>query len=152
MEIYEYMSKDKIMLDMISNKKEKAIKELAECLKNSKEISDFNTFLSDVFVRESVQTTGIGNEVAIPHARTDTVNDFIIAFGRSKDGVDFDSPDAKPVKLIFLMGTPNKKNLSQYLKALGHLSRILNKEDFRNKLLSATSADEVINEFRQVVL
>jgi len=150
MKISDYLTEGRIMLDIKSESKEEAIREISQSLKDAPEISNFDKFISDVFLREKLQTTGIGNEVAIPHARTDTTSDFVIAFGRSKKGVGFASVDGKPVKLIFLMGTPDKKKLSAYLKILGHLSRVLNREDFRKELFAAASAKDIIEAFRKI--
>jgi fructose-specific phosphotransferase system IIA component len=149
MKMGDYLKEDKILLSLKARKKEEAIKEIATLLKGAKEITDFETFLKDVFEREDLSTTGIGHEVAIPHARTNAAKDFVIAFGRSGEGVEFNSLDGQPAKLIFLMATPKEKGLSTYLKTLAHLSRLLQKESFRNSLLRATNPIEIIEQFKR---
>ena len=111
------------------------------------EIADFEHFLEDVFERERLETTGIGDEIAIPHARTDVVSRLIIAVGRSTHGVEFESLDGRKVKLIFLMGTP-KGSVSHYLKILAQLTRLLKREPFREKLLEAQDGEMVVKLFR----
>jgi len=150
MRLYEYLKEDNILLDLKGQTKEEIIRELSELLKGEKNMVDFDGFVSAVFAREKMVSTGIGYEIAIPHARTDAVDDVVIAFGRSQKGIDFDSVDGKPVNLIFLIGTPAKKRLSAYLKLLAHLSRILKKDEFRKRLLSVSTAKEIMDEFKKV--
>lgn len=149
MRVGSFLKENQIILDMKSRTKEEAIKELAGVLTNAPEITDFERFLNDVFEREGMATTGIGHEIAIPHTRSDVVKEFVIAFGRSLDGVEFGSLDGRSVKLIFLMGTPKEKGLGDYLKVLAHLTRLLEKENFRQLLLDAKTPTEVINIFQQ---
>jgi fructose-specific phosphotransferase system IIA component len=150
MKIGDYLEQDRISLDLKAHSKEEAVKEIAALLKSAEEIVDFDTFVKDVFDREKLGTTGIGNEIAIPHARTDAVKEFVIAFGRSSEGVEFNSLDGKPAKLIFLIGTQKEKNLNNYLKTLAHLTRLLKRESFRSLLLKASSPKEIIDEFKKV--
>lgn len=149
MEIANYFNKDNILLNLKAKEKEDAIREVALLLVGSKKIIDFDQFLQDVFYREKLKTTGIGDQIAIPHARSNAVKDFVIAFGRVPQGLDFNSLDNKPVKLIFLMGTPAKKELNSYLQILAYLTRILNKENFRKGLLSAESTGAITEVFKK---
>ncbi|MBW2045679.1 MAG: PTS sugar transporter subunit IIA [Deltaproteobacteria bacterium] len=150
MKIKDYLKEERISLNIKARTKEESIKELSILLKDTPEISDFDLFLNDVFERESLKTTGIGGEVAIPHARTDAVKSFVIAFGRSTEGVEFDSLDGEPAKLIFLMGTPKGRNLNGYLEILARLTRLLQRESFRKALLQASSPKEIIGEFNKI--
>ena len=149
MKIADFLKEERVLLDLKSDNKDDAIKEIAGILKGSKEVDDFDRFLKDVFERESLSTTGIGNCIAIPHARTDAVNNFVIAFGRSSSGIEFNSLDKKPVKFIFLMGTPKERGVNDYLRTLAHLTRLLGKEDFREALSKASSPTDVVEEFKK---
>lgn len=144
--ISDYLKEERIILDLEATNKEEAIKRLAEVFRGAKEMVDFEKFLSDVFERESLGTTGIGLGLALPHARTQAVNSFVMAIGRVKEEIDFGSLDGEPVRLIFLMGTP-KEEVQGYLKTLAHLTRLLKKESLRTKLLEARSSQEVIEVF-----
>ena len=146
-DVRDYIQKEFVNLNLISGRKEDAIRELAQLVENAQEITDFEHFLEDVFERERLETTGIGDEIAIPHARTDVVSRLIIAVGRSTHGVEFESLDGRKVKLIFLMGTP-KGSVSHYLKILAQLTRLLKKEPFREKLLEAQDGEMVVKLFR----
>jgi len=148
MKIADYLRENQILLHLKARVKEQSVKELSALLRDADEVADFDTFLEDVYEREKIGTTGIGNGVAIPHARSDGVTDFVVALGRSHEGVEFGSLDRQPVKLIFLMGTPKKKGITQYLKILARLTRLLQKEAFRESLLEASSAEAIINIFK----
>jgi len=147
--VSNYLKENQIAFNLKATNKDEAIKELADLLKNSKEITDFDAFLQDVFNREALSTTGIGNEIGIPHARTSSVTDFVIAFGRSNEGIEFASLDKKPVKLVFLMGTPKEKNLQQYLQFLSKLTRVLKNESFRDTLMKAQNSKEILSAFEK---
>lgn len=148
--ITNFLREERIALDLSAYDKEDAIRKVAALLGNATEISDFDLFLKDVFERELLSTTGIGNGIAIPHARTRAVKEFVIAVGRSSDGVDFGALDNRPANLIFLMGTPKDKGLNSYLRILAHLTRLLQKEDFKKGLLYASSPKEIVEQFREV--
>ncbi|MFH1645010.1 MAG: PTS sugar transporter subunit IIA [Candidatus Omnitrophota bacterium] len=149
MKVTDYLVKERVALNLSASNKKEAINQLGLLLRDSDAVTEYDQFIADVFKREALTSTGVGHFVAIPHARTNAVNDFIIAFGRISEGIEFDAIDKKPVKLVFLMGTPEKKGLSGYMKILASLSRRLEKEDFREALLKASSAEEVINEFKK---
>jgi fructose-specific phosphotransferase system IIA component len=149
MKLESYLRQDKVLLDLKAENKEDVIKEIALTLKGSRGVLDFDQFLQDVLDREKLKTTGIGDQIAIPHARSESVDRFLIAFGRARQGIDFDSLDNKPTKLIFLMGTPKNKEVGSYLKMLAYLTRLLDKESFRNVLLEVEKPKNVIEEFRR---
>lgn len=148
MNISKHLKKEQICLNLKATDKKAVIRELANFLRGAKEITDFNSFLKDVFKREKMETTGIGNEIAIPHARTDATSEFVIAFGRSVKGVKFQSLDGQPVKLIFLMATP-KQDIRRYLQILARLTRLLKKADFRKSLMEVSNAKEVKEVFKK---
>jgi len=150
MKVSPFLKEERIILELKAKTKEEAIKEIAYLLKNAPEITNFDGFLNDIFEREKIGSTGIGKEIAIPHARTDNVKEFVIAIGRCKEGIEFQAIDKKPVKLIFLMGTPKEEGLDEYLKILAHLTRLIDKDSFRSSLFSAKTAKEIIDIFRSV--
>jgi fructose-specific phosphotransferase system IIA component len=142
----EFLTVSQICLELQARDKEGVINELAEFIKEAKGMKSFKSFIKDVFKREEVATTGIGGEVAIPHARTDAVESFVIGFGRSSEGVDFKALDSKPCKLFFMLGTP-KDQVPQYLQILAHLTRLLKDPAFCNELLAAKTPQSVIHTF-----
>ena len=150
MNIKDYLTEDHVLLNVEAKDKEDAIRAVGGRLEGAPAVTDFAAFLEDVFERERLCTTGIGNEVAIPHARSEHVKDFVIAFGRCEDGVDFASVSGEAVKLIFLMGTPKDSAVGAYLKTLAHLSHLLQQEAFRQRLLEASTPAEVMDAFSRI--
>lgn len=148
MKLYKYLSSRTVYLDLKSREKHGAIAELAGLLKDHPAVEDFEEFLGAIFAREMSSTTGVGDEVAIPHARTDSVREFVAAVGVSKAGVDFGSVDGKPVKLLILMGIPTAR-VTPYLRLLAHLSLLLKQGTFVKCLLEAPDVETVLKSFAQ---
>jgi len=143
MVVSNYLREKFCLVDLQATNKEGAVKELAEVLSDGGKITDQEAFVKDVLEREELGSTGIGNKVGIPHARTKSVKGFVIAFGRSTSGIEFKSLDGEKVNLVFLMGAdPGELNL--YLRILAELSKLLMNPAFRDTLTSANSAAEVI--------
>jgi PTS system fructose-specific IIC component len=141
--VSEYLKASFCVIDLASRDKEDAVKEIAEKISSSGKVLDREKFIRDVIEREGLGSTGIGNNVAIPHARTDSIRGFVIGFGRSKEGIDFQAIDGEKVNLIFLMGAdPSELNL--YLRILAELSKLLMNSAFRQALINASSVSEVM--------
>ena len=146
--IFKYLKQEHCVLDLKATTKEAAIKEIALCLSMSgKEVTDKDTFVKEILKREKLGSTGIGFHLAIPHARTAAVKNFVIGIGRSKQGVDFDAIDDEKVNLIFLLGA-NPKELNQYLRMLAQLARLIMDKSFRKKLMNASTTEEIVRVFR----
>lgn len=143
MELTEFISPQLIKLELQSTRKVDAIKELIDLLDRAGYVTDAEAFLKSVLEREKVGSTGIGKGIAIPHSRTATVREVVVAIGRSPAGIEFDALDNKPVQLIFLIAAPVESG-GLYLKALARLSRLLRYQEFRNELMDAKTVDEVI--------
>lgn len=141
--ISEYLSPDTIILDVKSNEKIEVIRELSQILIDKNIITDTEEFFSAILKRENLESTGIGQGVAIPHARTKAVKSIALVFGRSQAGVDFSSLDGQPSHLIFLIAAPEDKK-TEYIMTLARLSRLLRKDEARKNLLEAKSPEEVI--------
>ena len=135
-------------MELHTGDKQEVIRQLAEKMSMSGAIVDGEKFIKDVLGREVLGSTGIGNGIAIPHARTEAVKGFVIGFGRSREGIDFSALDNEPVKLIFLMGASHKE-LNLYLRMLAELSKLLMNSSFRNELLSAGTAHDVVQIIRK---
>ena len=146
MKLCDYLTAKTICLDLKSRQKNEAVAELVELLGDNPAVRDRQEFLGAVFAREIENTTGIGDGVAIPHARTDSVADFVAAVGCSKAGVEFNSVDGKPAKLVILMGIP-KRMVREYLKLLAHLSLLLKQKDFVRSVLAAPDAAGILAAF-----
>lgn len=141
--ISEFLKPKAIIMDIKSKEKLEAIRELVDYMVAKKFVKNGEKFLQALAKRENLESTGIGNGIAIPHARTDAVNDLLLAFARSPEGVDFSSIDGKPSYLIFLIASPENKK-SEYIMTLAKLSRLLRKKEVRDKLRTAASAKEIL--------
>ena len=128
-----------INLNLQARDKTAVLREVATLLAQSQHIADFEVFFSEILERERVSTTALAYDVAIPHARTEQCNEILLAVGRSVAGVDFGVPDSQPVRLIFLIGTP-KQMVTEYLRVVGNLARLLRQDALRGKLLTAPDA------------
>jgi PTS system fructose-specific IIC component len=135
-------------MDLRSATKEEAIRELADVLNGQGRVRDEEDFIKHVLEREMLGSTGIGDHVAIPHCPTQSVQGLAVAFGRSKQGIDFQSSDGQEVNHIFLMGT-NPEDLNIYLKLLATLSRLLNDRMFRQDFANAATQEELIAVFKK---
>jgi len=146
MKITDFLSKKAIITDIKSVKKEDVIKELADALINAGEIEkrDRNKLIEALIVREALGSTAIGQGVAIPHAKCDSVTKLVAAFGLSKKGVDFDSLDGEPAHIFFLLVAP-QDSAGPHLKALARISRLLKDKYFRDSLRACTDAESIIN-------
>lgn len=143
MKITDLLSKETIKLNLESTTKKDVLVELANILEKADKLNDLNEFLEAVNARENEFSTGIGKGIAIPHAKTDAVKTPSLVFGKSNNGIDFDSADQKDSHLFFLIAVPEKSS-NEHLKILSKLSRSLMHDELRESLMNASSSEEVI--------
>ena len=141
--ITDYMSKDLITLNLKSKTKETVLEELSVLMAKSPNIQDKNVIKKALMEREEFGSTGIGKGIAIPHAKTDTASKLTIAFGISREKIDFNSLDNEGVNIFFVFASPIEDS-QIYLKVLARISRLIRNENFRNKLLGCTDPEEII--------
>lgn len=147
MKISDILSADVIAVNMDAADKEDAIKKIIDLSAKSGKILDLEKVTRTIYEREKLVSTGVGKGFAIPHGKTDSISDVVAAFGITKDPIDFDSIDGEPVRFIFLL--IGKENLlNTHIKLLSRISRLMNKDEFREALLEAKSSDEVLKIFR----
>jgi PTS system fructose-specific IIC component len=141
--ITELLTKDTITLDLKSTSKADVIPELVDVLDKAGKLIDKEEYKRAIFAREQQSTTGIGDGIAIPHAKTNAVKYPAIVFGRSKSGVEYEALDGQPSFLFFMIAATEGAN-NTHLEALSKLSTILMKQEAREQLLSAVTADEIL--------
>jgi fructose PTS system EIIBC or EIIC component len=144
MKITELLKKDIILLDVDASSKEEVIEQMANQLAKRKYVSDKESFKKAIWERENQSSTGIGDHVAIPHAKTSAVSTPAIVFARSKQGIDYASLDGKPTHLFFMIAASEGAN-NEHLQTLSRLSTLLMDEDFRNQLMEADSENKVLS-------
>lgn len=144
MKLHEHLDERSIVVGLKSQEKNELIAEIAEPLRSHDEVGDFDEFLGAVYAREMESSTGIGEGVAIPHARTDSVSAFVGALGIVPQGVDFQAIDGMPVRLVILMGIPTAK-VKAYLRLLAHMSLLLKQPTFMEQIITSQTPREVMD-------
>ncbi|GMB09676.1 PTS fructose transporter subunit IIABC [Thermolongibacillus altinsuensis] len=143
MKITDLLKEETIVLHLKAKTKEEVIDELADVLDRAGKLNDKQMFKQAIFAREAQSTTGIGEGIAIPHAKTKAVRVPAVAFGRSQEGVDYEALDGKPSHLFFMIAAPEGAN-NTHLEALSRLSTLLMDASFRAKIENASTKEEVI--------
>ena len=144
MKLSEILEENNIIPDLKARDKKRALEELAEVIVNSKPSLDKDSLVRVLLERERLGSTGIGEGVAIPHGKFHGISEPIISFGRSLNGLDFESMDGEPVFLFFLLIAP-ENSASVHLKALARIAKILKNGSFRKGLMEATTQKEIYN-------
>ncbi|MEB6835801.1 PTS fructose transporter subunit IIABC [Staphylococcus simulans] len=143
MRITELLTRETIAMDLDATSKEGVIDALVDQLDHAGILSDVKAFKEAIMAREGQSTTGIGEGIAIPHAKVDAVKKPAIAFGKSKAGVDYQSLDGQPAHLFFMIAAP-EGGAQTHLDALAKLSGVLMDDEVRKSLLNAETPDEVL--------
>lgn len=147
MKISEIIS-GKIIPELKGSTKEELINELINLFKGDKNVNDIEGVRKAVLEREKIMSTGVGKGFAIPHAKTDSVNEIIAGFGKLKTPVDFNSLDKEPVNLIMLL-VAKESQVGPHIKLLSRISRMVNNDEFRAALLNAETESEILSVFEE---
>ncbi|MDD3803470.1 MAG: PTS sugar transporter subunit IIA [bacterium] len=146
--LYELLNENLIRSDLKSASKDEVLNELADILVANEIITDKISLMDKLVEREKIETTGVGHAIAIPHARTEAVNGLALCFGVSREGIDYDALDGKPVNIFFLI-VSNEENKNRYIQLLARISRICRKDSFREKILNSESEKEILAIFKE---
>ena len=144
MRIIDLLDKKSINLNLKSTDKTSVINELVDLVDASWNLNNKNEYKQEILARESKSTTGIGEGIAIPHAKTKAVKKACLASGVSKTGIDYDSLDGAPSNLFFMIAAPDGAN-DTHLEVLSRFSTMLMDENFRSSWINASSADEFLS-------
>ncbi|GMU86614.1 MAG: PTS sugar transporter subunit IIA [Ignavibacteriales bacterium] len=148
MRISELLTPELITTELPVADKNLVIDAMLKLIENDPRVTDFQKVRQSVFDREKVMSTGVGKNFAIPHGKTDSVTDLIIAFGKSDEPINYSSLDGQPVYLVLLM-VGKENNVSFNIKILSRVSRMMSNDQFREKLRLATSTDEIRSVFAE---
>lgn len=148
MKITNLINSRTINLNLESTTKDDVLHELIAQLDQAGNLNDKEKFTADILAREGQSTTGIGEAIAIPHAKSSAVTTPAIVFGRSEVGIDFDSLDGEPVHLFFMIAASEGAN-NEHLEALSRLSTFLMDNSFQEEMYKATSIEQVIQAISQ---
>lgn len=145
--IAQLLDPSRILMEIRETKRTPAIHEVAKLMEGNPDLTNFQAFYNELLARERVDPTCIGNEVALPHARTDHASRIVLAVGRSPGGVAFDNA-GQTVRLIFVIATPKSMPM-EYLAVVGSLCRLLKEPALRDALMEAESAETFIHAFSE---
>ncbi|KKZ98712.1 PTS fructose transporter subunit IIABC [Bacillus wiedmannii] len=146
MKITELLKRDTVIMNLTASNKEAVIDELVEKLDGANRLNSKAEFKEAILKRESQSTTGIGEGIAIPHAKTKAVKQPAICFGRSVSGINYESLDGQPAHLFFMIAASEGAN-NTHLETLSRLSTLLMDEGFRKQLLEAKDEEELLRLF-----
>jgi len=148
MKISDILEEKLILTKLPGNSKEEIINALVDLVSQSPKVLDKEKVRTAIFEREKIMSTGVGNGFAIPHGKTDAVSDIVASFAITAEPIPYQSLDEKPVRLVFLL--VGKENLvGPHIKLLSRISRLMNKEEFRSRLLDTQTSKDVLAAFKQ---
>jgi fructose-specific phosphotransferase system IIA component len=139
----DFLSEKNITVDLKAKNKKEVIEELVDLLVANGQVSDKKKMVQILLEREDLGSTGIGQGIAIPHGKSDTVKELTAAFGLSRSGVSFEALDGEPVFIFFLLVAP-EGTAGAHLKALARISGLLKDKYIRKKLMSAQTTSDVV--------
>lgn len=142
MNIRKAICKESISLDIKAREKNTIIEELLDLLVRVGKVTDRKAVLKCLLEREKKMSTGMHNGLAIPHGKTDTLDTLVASIGIVRDGVDFESMDGQLSKIFILTVSPANR-AGPHIQFLAEISRLLNRSEIRQKLLDATTVDEI---------
>jgi len=142
MRIDDILKKDSIIADLVGTNKEEVLREVTDFLQSQGLIKNKESLLNTLIEREKLGSTGIGENVAIPHGKSDELSKIITVFARSLKGVDFEALDQKPVHFVCMVIAPSNST-GQHLKTLARISRIFKSQNLRDGILKLQNADQI---------
>ncbi|MFC1539279.1 PTS sugar transporter subunit IIA [Candidatus Latescibacterota bacterium] len=135
--------------DLQSNSKDEALAEMIKLVSDSPEVTSPQALLRAIKYRENIISTGVGLGIAIPHAKISSVTDFVVALGRSKEGIQYQSLDNKPVHLIFLIAASDTQG-NEFLKILAKISSIFKNPANIKKVRDAKSPENILSLLKNI--
>lgn len=145
-----FISKGNIVIGLDASSKEDAITKLAAVMEENGIVSDATKFKDDVLYRESLTTTGIGNNIAIPHGKSETVNVASLVFAKTTKPLEWNSLDGSKVSIIFLMAARDKDSGKEHLKMLATVAGKLMDDDFVAQIKAENDPDKLVNIFKKL--
>lgn len=150
MKIVDIIEKNTIEIDFDVKSKDELLDKMIDLISNSSEVTNKNEAKKEILTRESIMSTGIGKGFALPHAKTSAVNSSVGSLTLLKKPIDYNSLDSKPVNIVFMLLSKDD-NVTDHLRLLSKISRIMNDDTFRDKLQSLKSKEEIIALFNNYV-
>lgn len=149
MDIADVLRPERIELNLKASTKQEALEELSELLMQSGALTDKQAFLDDVYERERVSSTGIGNGIAIPHGKSEFVKQTTVAIGRANADLGWETFDDIPVSLVVLLAVDEADKTGVHVRLLSQMARKLANPDTCQRLLKAGTPEEMIAIFSE---
>jgi len=148
MALVDLISKEVVKVPLVSRDKPGVIRELVQVLVDAGRIKDGEDAIRAIHEREQKGSTGLEQGIAVPHAKTDSVNTLTLSIGISHEGIDFDSLDGKPSHLFFLMLAPPNQS-GPHIEALAEIAKMSRSRSFIEALIRAKTPEEVVELFQE---
>lgn len=148
MNIISLLDSSTVLPDLKAKNKEEVLNKLISLFSSKVSEQELSIIREAVFERESIMSTGVGNGLAIPHGKARGISGNYAAFGLLKSPVDYEAIDGEPVSMVFLLVGPQSSN-SFHIKMLSRISRLMNNSEFRDQLNKCSSAEEIIEVFKE---
>src|SRR5208337_298140 len=148
MKILDILAKDSIVPELKGRTKNQVLEELIEAVQQNKPNIDRDSLMKVLLERERLGSTGIGEGIAIPHGKLRDIDDLVLSFGRSSEGIDFESMDGKPVHLFFLLVAP-ETCAGIHLRALAKIARLLKNGTVRKRLAKVDNREDIFSIIQQ---
>ncbi len=142
MKIDDILKKESIIANLAGTNKEEVLHEITDFLQELGLIENKESLFNTLMEREKLGSTGIGENVAIPHGKSDELSQIVTVFGRSIGGIDFESLDQKPVHFVCMVIAPSNST-GQHLKALARISRLFKNQNLRQGILELENAEQI---------
>lgn len=146
----DFISKNNIVIGLKASSKEDAINQLAQIMERNKIVNDADKFSQDVLKRESQTTTGIGNNIAIPHGKSSAVNFASLIFAKTTEPLEWNSLDNSKVSIIFLMAAKEKDTGKEHLKMLATIAGKLMDDNFVKEIKAENDPNRLVEIFRKI--
>ncbi|MDP4221638.1 MAG: PTS sugar transporter subunit IIA [Bacteroidota bacterium] len=147
MKLLNYLKPEYIAVGLSAQSKEELLTKMVDLASKNPHVLDKEKVRSAILERERIMSTGVGKGFAIPHGKTDAVNDIVLAFATTSDSVDYASMDNEPVRLVLLL-VSRDSDVGSRLKLLSRASKVMNSDAARKSLIEAKTADEVLAIFK----
>ncbi len=148
MKITDILNEQVVRTNLPGTAKNDIINAMVDLVASQDKVLDKEKVREAIFEREKIMSTGVGSGFAIPHGKTDAVTDIVGSFAITAQPIDYQSLDEQPVRIVFLL-VGRDSMVGPHIKLLSRISRIMNKEEFRKRLLEAQSPSEILEMFRQ---
>jgi mannitol/fructose-specific phosphotransferase system IIA component (Ntr-type) len=147
MDISGMLAPERVILKLNSTTKREALIEIVQNLGTSNAVADIEALKTAILDREEIMSTGVGLTIAVPHAKLPSVKAFTLGIARSLKGIDYDSLDGQPVRIIVAIAAPDNDQ-NTYLRVLAAVMSVLREEDKRTAILEAATPEEILKVFR----